>query len=95
MSDLHSDTSFRNINGLRSIVEKMSSAIDSYEKAQDNPAGAEIARADIVKAAEEMLLDIQDPLKRLFLISHQVRKHEQNNEIQISCRALLISFTLR
>jgi len=62
------------ITSLRALAAKVSSAIDLYEAANQRVPEAELARAEIARAANELLLSTQDPLQRLFIISHQVTK---------------------
>jgi hypothetical protein len=71
---------FHNISELRSLQAKISSAIDQYERVQDNRAALELANGEIAKAASELLSETEDPLKRIFLISHQVREHMYHDE---------------
>lgn len=59
---------------LRSLQARIASAIDQYEGAANNPLAVGLAATEITKAATELLLEAEDPLKRLFVISHQVRK---------------------
>jgi hypothetical protein len=79
MSELRAVTSPYDVKALRSLVGKISSAIDLYEKVENNPAEAEIAVSQIAKSADELHLETEDPLKRLFVISHQVRIQAHNH----------------
>jgi hypothetical protein len=77
MTDLQALTGIHNIASLRLMVEKISSAIDTYETVEHNPANSGSALAKLSDAAEELLMEVQHPLKRLFLISHQVSSRNQ------------------
>ena len=60
------------IDKLRLLAGAISSAINSYENAKGGTLDTELTRIKIVDAANELLFETDDPLQRLFVISHQV-----------------------